>query len=376
MKKIRVLGLVLLVLVLVATAFLAACATQTAAPTAAPKTTAPTAAPAQPTVIQPTAAVPTAANPAVKTITLKAVSNGILANKGSPAEVVFGLFIDRINERGAAVGLKINYLGSTEVFPDNMQFTAAQKGLVDIVECPGAYHQTIVPEDAALGITELTPTQEREVGFYDLLVKVNREKAGVVPIGRAGYNSRFYVFTNVKVQKIEDFKGLKFRSNGAYDPFFKPMGITTIEMAAGDIYTAMQRNMVVGFGNPVYISARWHYDEVTKYRIDDPWWNSPDMYYFNMKTYDGLTPAQQKLIMDTAIELEKVDTPKIIAQFMQDEDKRQLASKMEFIHMDKDSTAKFLAFAAASKWDPMQKLIPADEFATIKKMIGTPIPAK
>ncbi len=334
--------------------------------------------PAPAPTIAPTAAPQPTAAPAptpTKTYVLKAVSNGILANQGSPVEVVFKLFIDRINERGKGQ-LRIDYLGSVEVFPDNMQFTAMAKGLIDMMEAPGAYHQNVVPEAAALGITELTPTQEREVGFYDLLVKAHREKAGVVPIGRAGYNSRFYVFTNVKVQKLDDFKGLKFRSNAAYDPFFKPMGITTIEMPAADIYTAMQRNMVQGFSNPMYISQRWHYDEVTKYRVDHPWWNSPDMYYINAQVYDGLPKELQKLIMDTAIELEKVDTPKIIAKFFDEENARQLASKMEFIKLDPADVPKYLELAAAAKWGPLAKMLPAEQFNTIKKMICTPIPSK
>ena len=305
---------------------------------------------------------------ASKNIVLKAVAYTAIERKGAVGDIVYGIYIDTVNKR-AKGELEIKYLGAGEVIPGRQQMEACRNGVVDMVYMPGAYYQSMVPHGAALGISQLTPWEERESGFYDLIVEEHKKRAGVIPLGRTEYGVRFHIFSNKKIEKMADFKGLKFRSNAAYDPFFKKFGVVTVELPSKEIYTAMERGLVVGFSMPVFISDRWQLHEVSKYRINPGFWNTPTMHFINQKKFESLPVHLQNLLLETAKEIELKEITPLLNDFLAKEDKRQLDAGMEFLEIPPDEVQQYLEVTNGAKWQVLNRLLPEDEVDKIRKMI-------
>ena len=289
----------------------------------------------------------------------------VLMTKTDPSMVLMQMFMDKVNERSRGA-LKVEFIGATEVIPANDQMGALSRGIADLLNTP-SYHKALVPEIKSYELSMITPEQERANGYFDLIVETHKKKLGVIPLTRLVTNSPFFLYTNVKVQKLDDFKGLKFRSNSSYDDFFKKLDIVRVSLPATEIYNAMDRKMIVGFSNPRYIS-RYTLQEITKYRVDHPWWaGGAQWLYINQKTFESLPGDMKKIITDTALEIEK-QMPSVQYPLDEAEDKLQLAAGMQFIKLNPADGKKLVELAHGVIWDAIFKEAP-DVAPKMKKLI-------
>lgn len=307
---------------------------------------------------------PAAAAETSKTRVLKAVSY-VPMSETDPTMVLMKMFMDNVNSRAKGI-IRIDYIGGSEVIKPSEQITALSKGVIDVLQV-ATYHKNVVPAVRSAELSELTPAEERANGYFDIIVNEHKKKLGVIPLCRVSSRAPFFLYTNVKIEKISDFNGLKFRSNVSYDAFFKELGIVRVPLPAGDIYTAMERKMIVGFSNPRYIVRR-ALQEVTKYRIDHPWWyGGSNHIYINQKVYESLPADIQKMIIDVAIKTEE-QLPAVQFPMDEAEDKRQLAAGMEFIKLTPPDDKKLVELAHGVIWDKIMKDLP-DLGPKIKKLI-------
>lgn len=278
------------------------------------------------------AAIVTALAPATAAaapVVLKGVSYVVVSDE-DPTSIGYTAFIDKVNRR-AKGELKIEYLGGPEVIPPGEQMTALSKGVIQLLVTPG-YHSSIVPEVNATLLAEITPPEQRKVGFYDLMADIHKQRLGVLPLARVDHGVLFYLYTNKRVKKLDDLRGLKFRSNANYDPVMKALGIVSVAMGGGEIYTAMERGLVVGFPWTAFIHKRG-FAEVVKYAIDHGFWGGGASYiYMNLKTWEGLSGRLKNLVMDVAKEVE-MESLATVDRLMQAERNRLRAAGVEFIKL-------------------------------------------
>jgi len=278
-------------------------------------------------------------------------------------------FMDKINER-AAGRLRIDFTGSTEVIPANDMIGALSKGIVDLVNVAD-YHKDSVPEVYAIEVVSIGLDKERiPGGFYDFITQVHKQKLGVIPLLRLGYNAPFFIYTNAEIKTLNDFKGLKFRSNSSYDTMFTALGATRVSMAATDIYNALQTKLIIGYANPRYIS-RYALGEITKYRIDDPFWNgSPNYLYINQKLFEGFPADLQKILVDTSIEVEK-NIPAIQGPMDANEDKIDFAAGMKPVKLaTPEEDKKLVDLANNVIWDTIAAKAGKDTVTKIQNLPG------
>lgn len=284
--------------------------------------------------------------------TLKGVSYNVMS-KAELALVAYQMFIDKINER-ASGKLKVEYLGGPEVIPAGEQMTALSKGVVQLLVIPG-YHSSIVPEINATLVSDITPVEQRTVGFYDLMVDIHRKKLGVLPLSRVDYGIPFYLYTKANVQKLDDLRGLKFRSNANYDPLFKELGIVSVAMPGSEIYTALERGLVVGFPWPAFIT-QLRLQEVVDKVIDHGWWGGGAIYiYMNAKVFDNLEPALQKIIVEVSKEVEAESMAKA-SSLIQEERDRLTAAGVKFVKLPDGKELQKIA--ADVRWKDIVKASP------------------
>jgi TRAP-type C4-dicarboxylate transport system substrate-binding protein len=61
---------------------------------------------------------------------------------------------------------------------------------------------------------------------------------------------------------------MRLRSVPIYDAFFKSLGAQPLRMAPPDVYTALERNTVEGYGWPLWGIQDFGWDKYTKFRHD------------------------------------------------------------------------------------------------------------
>jgi TRAP-type mannitol/chloroaromatic compound transport system substrate-binding protein len=107
------------------------------------------------------------------------------------------------------------------------------------------------------------------------------------------------MWSNFKIDKPEDFDGLKIRTPGFSEDVISAMGASTVGLAGGEIYLAMDRGVIdaAEFSFPC-ADAQMGFCEVADYWIAPAWWQPSmiEMLAINMDSWNELPPELQKLV--------------------------------------------------------------------------------
>jgi TRAP-type C4-dicarboxylate transport system substrate-binding protein len=163
--------------------------------------------------------------------------------------------------------LVIDYKGAGEVIPTQQQVEALRSGLVDMVLTAASYYTSIMPEMDVMSLTTMTPWEERKAGVDAYLEKLHNAKANAHYLARMGTGDLFHVFLAKPVRRIGDFKGMKIRVSPTHIPFMKLLGAEPVVTPPSEIYTAMERSVVVGYVQPVASIRTMGLLPVTKYML-------------------------------------------------------------------------------------------------------------
>jgi len=213
------------------------------------------------------------------------------------------MFNDLVNEQGKAVNLSIKFIGGPEVFKAFDGIEAVRNGVVDLAYTASVYHAGTVPEARAMILSQLTPMEERKSGAYDLLDKFHREKAGIHYLCRLGLQPYFNFYMNADLDEV-DFSGLKLRSTPAYDHIIKYLNGAIIRTQMSEVYTALERGTIDGYGFPTLGIADHKLEEVTKSIWGPAFYSSPTSFYINLAKWDSLAEEQRAVLTEVAKTLE------------------------------------------------------------------------
>jgi tripartite ATP-independent transporter DctP family solute receptor len=134
------------------------------------------------------------------------------------------------------------------------------------------------------------------------------EKANIKAL--AFWENGFRHLTNAKrsVVKVEDGKGLKIRTmeNKVHLAAWKDAGLNPTPMAWGEVFTALQQNVIDGQENPIavyYSSKLW--DAGQKNFSLTAHVYSPSPFLMSKKTFDAMPKEDQDMFVKTAYEVAK-----------------------------------------------------------------------
>jgi TRAP-type C4-dicarboxylate transport system substrate-binding protein len=279
--------------------------------------------------------------------------------------IIFKMWMDKVNAAGKGE-IRVDLLGGPEVFPVSDQINALSRGLVDVV-MTFTVHTPLVPEIDTSGLSDITPTEERNNGYLELLDKAHA-KINVKVIGRTATNSGFYIFSKQPIHKLADFKNVKIRSHSGYDSLFKQVGAIPIGMNISEIYGALERGIVTAAPYNIFV-----YDmglqEVAKYALADPFWPSHTTFTFmNLKKFQSLTPKQQAILMNAQLEIEK-DMGQIEAGLIGKERARLEAAGMRFTHLPPDEAKQWHIMANESRFQALSSKLGPEQTNKIRALI-------
>jgi len=207
----------------------------------------------------------------------------------------------KLNAEGKGV-LQINFIGGPKAMPPFEVGNAVRTGVVDIGMSTGAFYTNIMPEADALKLTQLPATELRKNGAVDLINKVWNEKANMQYLGRVIDFTPFHLYLTKKIDK-PDLTGLKIRITPVYRDFFQALGATVVQTAPGEVYTALERGVVDGYGWPIngIFDFNWH--EKTKFRVDPGFYNAEVSLIINLDKYKGLPAKTREARQQAAVQL-------------------------------------------------------------------------
>jgi len=268
----------------------------------------------------------------------------------------FEAFVKKVNDEGKGL-IHINYVGGPEAIPTFQLANAIKTGVVDLGNTTTSYTASIVPEGQVLNYTDLTTAEMRNDGVMDDLNRIFLQK-GLYYYARAGEGMHYYFYTN---RPLADGKlaGLKIRGAPIYQSFFNRMGITSVQLAPSEIYTALENNVVDGYALPLIGIFDFNLQGKTKYRIEPGFYAIELGVIVNGTKWQALTAEQRAFLDKERGWLEKLglesirdDAPKEIA--------RQQTAGIQVIKLDDACGATMLKTAYSAAWDSIVALSPTD----------------
>jgi len=263
-------------------------------------------------------------------------------------------WIQKVNSEGKGV-LQINFIGGPKAIPTFEVGNAVKTGVVDLAMSTGAFYTNVMPEADFLKLTEIPIATQRKNGAYDAINKVWNEKANMQYVGRMVEDQPFHIYLNKKIDK-PDLSGLKIRITPVYRDFFQALGATVITTPPGEVYTALERGVVDGYGWPIGGIFDLNWQEKTKYRVEPGFYDAEVSIVMNLPAYKKLTDAQRVYLNKQMLALESENS--FWARFATEEAARQEKAGIEAIRFDAASAKAFrekayeVAWAAASKQSP------------------------
>jgi TRAP-type C4-dicarboxylate transport system substrate-binding protein len=280
-----------------------------------------------------------------------------IASPNSGFRSVFNTWVERVNAEGKGL-IRIPSVVSEESIPGMQMPTAVRNGVIDMAAVPPSYYYNVVPEGESTVLAQIPPPEQRTKGSFDILQGELNRKLNIHMLGQYGYNVRFHVFLNKEVAKVEDFKPLKLRTTPAYRPFFARLVNSQLQTPRGEVYTALERGVVDGYGNPnsEVKSAGW--DKVSKFRVDPGFYNTMVHILVNKKFWDSLRPDQRAFLDRMAQQVLEKDLDPKMAENEIVAGKALEAGGMKVITLDNQNAQQYLKLAYDAHWDEISKVTP------------------
>jgi TRAP-type C4-dicarboxylate transport system substrate-binding protein len=298
---------------------------------------------------------------AAQEVTLKMAS-------GFPENTTYVLrlqkWIQKVNAEGKG-NVQINFIGGPRAIPTFEIGNAVKTGVVDMALSTAAFYLNVVPEGDALKLTTYTIAEQRKNGAFELLNEIWAKRGNMYYLGRPVEGQPFQLYLTKKIAK-PDLTGLKVRITPIYRDFFQALGANVLTTPPGEVYTALERGVVDGYGWPIsgIFDLNWH--EKTKYRVDPGFYNVEVSVMVNLDAWKKLAPKQREYLQKQMLASEAENG--YWQKDADDEKKRQAAAGIETISFDAATSKAYVEKADEVGWAAVMKASP-EYGARLKKAL-------
>ncbi|MEG9499818.1 TRAP transporter substrate-binding protein [Mannheimia sp. HC-2023] len=117
-----------------------------------------------------------------------------------------------------------------------------------------------------------------------------------------GMNGFRVISSNKKVEKFDDFKGLRLRVplNSLFVDWAKAMNINPQSMPLSEVFTALEQKVIDGQENPYMLIKDSGLYEVQKYIIESNHIFSPGLLQLSLKTWNKISKEDQAIFLEAA----------------------------------------------------------------------------
>jgi TRAP-type C4-dicarboxylate transport system substrate-binding protein len=285
----------------------------------------------------------TASPASAQEVTLKGVTSFA---EGTQFSRNFERFIEKVNKDGKGV-IQINYIGGPRAMPPFEVGNAVRSGVVDIANVTGAFYTNLMPEADGFKLVSKPMSEQRKNGTWEYLNQLHNQKLNAQYLARQFHNVPFHIYLNKKIDKM-DLTGLKIRVTPVYRDIVQALGGTPINTPPGEVYTALERGVVDGYGWPISGIFDLGWDKATKFRVNPGFYGAEVNVLVNLDKWKSLNDAQRKILNDAALWLEGLDAENVAINKAEDE--RQVKAGIQVLDFGPQVSQDFLKKANDVAW--------------------------
>jgi TRAP-type transport system periplasmic protein len=232
---------------------------------------------------------------------------GHLQNKDHPVSAGVVKFAEIVAQKSGGK-LKVREFGNSSLGSEIQEQAALQGGTQEMMSASTTTLAGIVKEMGVLDFPFLFANESEADALLD--GPIGKRLADMLPahglVSLAYWENGFRYVTNSKrpINRPEDLDGLKIRvmPNPVYMETFKTMHANPVPLPFGELFTAMETRTVDAQENPYPIILANKFNEVQKYLSNTRHSYNTFIVLFSKKIWDQLSPAEQKILQDAAIE--------------------------------------------------------------------------
>lgn len=142
-------------------------------------------------------------------------------------------------------------------------------------------------------------TSPEGIALYDGI-----DDSGAIALTIYEGGRRHFLTVNKPVATMEDFKGLKTRVAPVrlHLDIWNAVGVNPTPMAYGEVYTGLETHTIDAVETNISSIESEKYKEIAKYALKTGHYMWPALLLMNKAKFDGLTPEQQKVLKDAAVQ--------------------------------------------------------------------------
>lgn len=279
-------------------------------------------------------------------VTLRAVS---AFQEGTYFARPFERFIERVNERGRGQ-VRINFVGGPRAVPPFEVGNAVRNGVIDVASVPGAFYANLLPEAAGFSLTTLSMAEMRRNGAWQFLNELHNQRVNAYYLGRNFINVPYHFYFRTRPERINqlDFTGLRIRVSPVYRALVEALGGTALTTPPGEVFTALERGVVDGYGWPAVGIFDLGWERVTRVRLDPAFYSGDVSVLVNLPAWNRLNEAQRAVLNEAVLWLEALDSEN--ETNMAAERQRQAQAGIETVTLPPEAARRLQERAAETGW--------------------------
>jgi TRAP-type transport system periplasmic protein len=208
------------------------------------------------------------------------------------------------NLQKASNGAITSKVSGPEVVPFADQFQPTAAGAFDLLFTHPAYHSGTTAIGLAMDAVAPDAAKRRSSGVFDFVDR-HYNKLGLKVIAITATGTKGFQFVSKQpIKGPNGLSGMKIRATVSYHPMIKALGGSPVVMGAGEVYSALEKGVIDAAAWGLTGVADFKWNEVSKYLIRPTFGQASLFTFMNLKAWNALTPAQQKLMNDEAVKLE------------------------------------------------------------------------
>jgi TRAP-type mannitol/chloroaromatic compound transport system substrate-binding protein len=146
--------------------------------------------------------------------------------------------------------VKMDLHQAGEIVPAGQVFDAAGQGIIDYgMGCPCLAKSKAYGAQLFCDSPGFQSPIEKVIWYYnaggkEMLVDIYRQKYNAYPLYFLAATAEIWLFSNKKINSIEDIKGIKMRAAGIRGEVLQKMGMSVVVLPEGEIVPAVERKVI------------------------------------------------------------------------------------------------------------------------------------
>ena len=263
-------------------------------------------------------------------------------------------FIESVSERSNGT-LKVEWGAGPEAIPTDQLAEAMQNGVVEMVISPCTYLVTHAPILRGVKLTEVE--EMRANGGTDYLNEIANKVLNCQWLAYANVNSRYTLAVNKEIKSLDDFKGLVIRGTAAHKPVIGAVGAEMTSMGWGDVYSALDRNVISGCGGTYKDYVDNGLADKLGYVITPGFFQNDSSIFVANHVWNKLNDVQKKALLDSAMDWEKDAAnhyPELDKQYLE----KLEADGAKILNLEGELLEQFMEAAYNAGWAEVEAVDP------------------